>query len=66
MTLRRRVKQTISLKQRLADEAKRLREQARFLPHGAIRETVMLKARQTEAAVHMSDWLSSPGLQPPK
>jgi hypothetical protein len=66
MMLRRRVKQTTSLEQRLADEAKRLREQARLLPHGAIRETVILKARQTEVAAHMSEWLSSPGLQSAK
>jgi hypothetical protein len=66
MTLRKRVKQTISLEQRLADEAKRFREQARLLPDGAIRETVIRKARQTEVAAHMSDWLSPPGLQSPK
>ena len=66
MTARRHVKQTTSLAQRLTDEAKRLREQAKLLPHGAIRDIVIRKARRAEAAAHMNDWLSSRSLQSPK
>ena len=66
MTTRRRVKQITSLEQRLADQAKRLREKAKLLPHGATRDTLIRKARETEAAVHMSDWLHAPSLQLPK
>lgn len=66
MTLRRRFKQTESLEIRLAEEAKRLREEAKLLPSGAEREALIRRARQAETGSHMSEWLSSPGLQPPK
>jgi hypothetical protein len=64
--LRRRVKQTQTLEKRLAVEAKRLREQAKLLPPGAVRDATLRKARQAEAGLPMSKWLRSPGLQPPK
>jgi hypothetical protein len=63
---RRRFKQTISLETRLSEEAKRLRDEAKLLPPGAEREELIRKARHAEAAAHMNDWLTSPGLQPPK
>jgi hypothetical protein len=63
---RRRFKQTLSLEARLAEEAKRLREEAKLLPPGALREELLRKARQCETGSHMSEWLTSPGLQPPK
>jgi len=63
---RRRFKQTQSLEERLANEARRLREEAKLLPPGALREAVLRKARQAETASRMSDWLRSPGLQPPQ
>lgn len=67
MTIRRRrFKQTKSLKERLLEEAQNLRDEAKLLPHGPLRDAILKKARQTEAAVHMDDWLGSPGLQPPK
>jgi len=62
---RRRFKQTQSLEIRLAEEAKRLREEAKLLPPGAVREELLRRARQCETGAHMSDWLLSPGLQPP-
>ena len=65
MQIRRRVIQDRSLEQRLADEARRLREQARLLPSGALREEVLRKARQAETGARMSEWLSSPGLRSP-
>ncbi|WKA32036.1 hypothetical protein QUH67_19785 [Bradyrhizobium roseum] len=65
MQQRRRIKQTISLEQRLADEACRLREQAELLPHGAVREGTIRKARQAETGSHLSEWLRSPGLKAP-
>jgi hypothetical protein len=61
MTLRRRFKQTQSLEERLAEEAKRLREEAKLLPPGAVREALLRKARQAETGSHMSEWLSLPG-----
>jgi hypothetical protein len=66
MPLRRRFKQTVSLEERLAEEAKRLREESKLLPPGAEREALIRRARQAETGSHMSEWLSSPGLQPPK
>ena len=64
--LRRRFKQTQSLEERLAEEAKRLREEAKLLPPGALREEIIRKARQAETGSHMNEWLTSPGLRPPE
>jgi hypothetical protein len=63
---RRRFKQTKPLKERLVEEAQRLRDEAKLLPYGPVREGVLKKARKIEAAAHMDDWLNSPGLRPPK
>jgi hypothetical protein len=65
MQRRRFFKQSESLETSLAEEAKRLREEAKSLPPGAAREALLRKARQTETASHMSEWLSSPGLRSP-
>jgi hypothetical protein len=64
--LRRRFKQTQSLEEPLVEEAKRLREEAKLLPPGALREEMIRKARQAETASHMNEWLTSPGLRPPE
>ena len=63
---RRRIRHQTSLEERLANQVRQLREQAKTLPPGAEREELLRKARQTETASHMSEWLNSPGLQPPK
>jgi hypothetical protein len=63
---RRRFKRTETLEQRLAEEAIRLREEAKLLPPGAVREAMLRKARQAEAGSQMSEWLRSPGLKPPE
>jgi len=63
---RRRFKQTLSLEQRLAEEADRLRQEAKGTPPGAKREELIRRARRVETASHMNRWLTSPGLQPPK
>ena len=66
MQHRRYFKQTQSLEARLAEEAKRLREEAKLLPHGAPREELIRKARQVEIGSHLTEWLTSPGLRPPE
>jgi len=66
MAERRRFKQIHSLEERLADEAKRLREEAELLPPGAVRDAVLRKARRAETGSHVSEWLRSPGLQVPR
>jgi hypothetical protein len=51
---------------RLTQEAQRLRDEAKTMPHGMEREMLLRKARQAETAAHMDEWLSSPGLQAPR
>jgi hypothetical protein len=63
---RRRFKQTKPLKDRLLEEAHNLREGARLLPCGPLRDSALRRARHLETAAHMDDWLNSPGLRPPK
>ena len=55
-----------TLEQRLAQEALRIQEQVKSLPHGKERELLVRKARQLETASHVNEWISSPGLQPPR
>ncbi|MBR1198165.1 hypothetical protein JQ634_18170 [Bradyrhizobium sp. AUGA SZCCT0240] len=62
---RRRFEQTLSLEERLAQEAKRLRKEAALLPPGKVRDETIRRARQAETGAHMSDWLRSPGLRAP-
>ena len=52
MLKRRRFKQTDTLEQRLVEEANRLREEAKLLPPGAVRDATIRKARQADAAIH--------------
>jgi hypothetical protein len=66
MKKRRRFNHTITLEDRLSAEAKRLREEAKMLPPGAVREAPLRKARQAETGSHMSEWLRLPGLRPPE
>jgi predicted trehalose synthase len=66
MQTRRRFKQTESLEQRLTEEAAKLRKEAQGTPPGVERERLIKRARQAETASHLSEWLASPGLQPPK
>jgi len=63
---RRRFKQIQSLEQRLAEVAKRLREEADMLPPGPVRDAVLRKARQAETGSQVGEWLQSPGLRPPE
>ncbi len=55
-----------AFEQRLAQEAHRVKERAKTLPDGKERELLSLKARQLETASHISEWISSPGLQRPR
>lgn len=66
MTERKRFKQKTCLEQRLADQAQRLREDAKLLPPGALRDGMLRKARHAETGAHMTQWLQSPGLRPPE
>lgn len=55
----------LSFNERLAAQARLLKEEAESLPPGRPREALLRRVRQIEAAVKVNDWLSSPGLQAP-
>jgi hypothetical protein len=61
-----RIKDKTPFDVRLADEARRLKEQAKTLPYGLERDALIRRARQAETASQINAWLSSPGLAPPK
>jgi hypothetical protein len=48
------------------EQVEALRAEAEKLPYGREREALETKARQLEIAANINQWLSSPGLQPPK
>lgn len=60
---RRRFKQTTSLADRLAMDAKKNKERACLLPPGKERDTLLETARQDEV---VAGWFTSSGLQPPR
>jgi hypothetical protein len=64
--MQRRFKQTTTLQERLAREAEMARARATSMPSGKERDAELRKARQAEIASHIDEWLSSPGLRPPK
>jgi hypothetical protein len=63
--MRRIVKQTLSLEDRLTRQVEKLRQDAEAAASPRERERLIRKARQLEVTARMSDWLRSPGLQPP-
>ena len=66
MQLRRRFKQTVTLEERLSAFAKEARERAMELPPGFERDDLLRRARQANTAMNVQEWVSSPGLQPPR
>ena len=63
---RRRIKHETTFDERLAEQARRLREQAETLSPGKERDALMRRARHADIAAHINDWLTSPGLASPK
>jgi hypothetical protein len=63
---RRSFKQSAPLDQRLEEQAKRLRKEAKGTPPGVEREKLIRQARQAEMAAHIQQCLTSPGLQAPR
>ncbi|THD70055.1 MAG: hypothetical protein E7813_09520 [Bradyrhizobium sp.] len=63
---RRRFQKPAPLDPRLIEQAQRLRKEARGTPPGIQRQRLIRQARQAETAAHMQEWLTSPGLQPPR
>jgi hypothetical protein len=62
---RRRFKKFDPLDGRLAEEAKRLRNEAEDTPAGIERERLLRRARQVDTASHIGEWLNSAGLRAP-
>jgi hypothetical protein len=56
----------ITLQDRLVEEARQMREQAAKATRPKERERLIRKARQIETAAQINEWVSSPGLQPPR
>lgn len=46
--------------------AEEVRAKAAKLPPGPERDALLKQARQLDTATHINDWVSSPGLRPPK
>ena len=65
MKHRRRVKQTTSLRDRLALFANEAREKAAQLRPGPEQDELLKKARQADTASHLDDWANSRGLKSP-
>ncbi|WP_084518758.1 hypothetical protein [Bradyrhizobium sp. th.b2] len=63
---RRRFNQHPPSDEHLEEQAIRLRKHAQGTPPGVEREKLIRQARKADAAARMQEWLSSPGLQPPK
>jgi hypothetical protein len=65
--LRRRVKHQLTFEERLTEEARRFQAEAERLPSGSkARDLLLMRVRQAETALQMTEWLRSPGSQPPK
>ena len=67
MAQRRPIKHKATFEEMLAEEAIRFKEAAEKQPPGSTaRELLLRRARQAETAAHISDWLKSSELHPPK
>ena len=64
MQKRNRNPQTQLLEERLADHATRLREEAKGLPPGKVRDAVLRRAEQAQSGAEMRDWLRMPRTTP--
>ena len=63
---RRRFKNVLTFPDRLSNEAERLRQEAETKPPGPEQDGLLRKARRAETAAHIDEWISSPGLKPPR
>jgi hypothetical protein len=51
--------------QKWREQSEAAKEEAAKLPYGKLKNQLLLEARQLHTASQISQWLSSPGLQPP-
>ena len=59
------LKKLPTLEFRLIQEAVNLRKQAEGMPLGIRRDELLRKAGQMHVAIHINEWLTSPGLRAP-
>lgn len=64
--MRRRRSVSQAFEDRIGVEKARVEAQAAKLKPGPQKDMLLKKIRQLETASHISEWLNSPGLQPPK
>ena len=56
----------ITIEQRWQQQSEAAKDEAEKLPHGKERDALLRKVRQLHTASQINEWLSSPGLRPPK
>ena len=66
MPTRRRIKQVLSLQDRLISFAENARDHASRLPPGDEQDALLEKTRQADGAVRLNNWANSQELRPPK
>ena len=54
-----------TLYERLAEQRRRLEDEAGQAEPGSARSKLLEKIRQLDVAAHVNEWLSSPGLRAP-
>jgi hypothetical protein len=55
-----------TFEENIAAEKAKLEAQVAKVKPGPQKDALLRKIRQLDTAAHMSEWLSSPGLQPPE
>lgn len=55
-----------TFQERLDAQKVALEQKAADHKPGPVRENLLKKARQIDVATHINEWLTSPGLQPPR
>jgi hypothetical protein len=58
-------RQKTPVEESLADQVKRLREEADRLPPGEAQNDLLDRARQAEISLRLIEWIASPDLKPP-
>jgi hypothetical protein len=54
-----------TVEQKWHEQSEAAKQEAAKLPHGRLKDQLLLEARQLQTASQINQWLSSPGLQPP-
>jgi hypothetical protein len=60
------MRRKITLEEKWHQQAETYKEKAAHLPYGKERDELLRLSRQLETASRVNEWLTSPGLQPPK